>query len=666
MYSKKLIEEKRTKIERKLGRKLVELSLGEAENFSKAMTALVVEHDQYDNMTKLSRTRTEEEEMIILNERLMCGIDFEYWANRYCNPPEAPIWMADGTFRPLGDIQVDDLVMGWAKKITQVTDPCSPARLSQYKGLPLTRRIAEKDALCPSRVLAIRTRRANVITVYMESGAVLRCTPDHAWANGMTGRYAKPWTTARPRQILRKFVEPVSTLPVELQWYAGWLAGMYDGEGCGNNISQSEMHNLANCQKLAEVLHILAIPYRIYRDARCNKYILAGGRDTYTKFLMQIRPNKSAWLRERILGWCKSKLDRIRAIEDAGHADVVSMQTTTGNYVVWGYASKNCTITKDGSMGGGQGTLLLWEAQTIVLDLVGKAEEKAWGLFNQGLPCDGIRIVDHKSRQLGGTALKRAFDIHRVTTQKFQRGLVASVDDEKIHKIYERDKLIIDHLPWYLRPNLTVDNKDAHIAFGGINSTIQYSAATQKGGLGQGEQFDLGHLTECSSWPDSTIIEFYFFPVLPQGPNTFCILESTANGIGNWWHEFTERVRQGRERGWVYCFIPWYAEPTKYRAVPPVNWRPNDHSLLHAKKVLDTSSEFVGRRVELGHEQLYWYECGYEEARQKRSLNLFLGNYAATPEESFQHTGISAFDTEFLDRLRLRARPGVPFEALLP
>src|SRR5581483_3442950 len=36
--------------------------------------------------------------------------------------------------------------------------------------------------------------------------------------------------------------------------------------------------------------------------------------------------------------------DRVIAIEEEGPGEVVSMQTETGNYVVWGFASKNCRL----------------------------------------------------------------------------------------------------------------------------------------------------------------------------------------------------------------------------------------------------------------------------------------------------------------------------------
>jgi hypothetical protein len=308
--------------------------------------------------------------------------------------------------------------------------------------------------------------------------------------------------------------------------------------------------------------------------------------------------------------------------------------------------------------------MVLWEAQEIVMALIAKAEEDIYERIQKAQPIEGIKICDHKSRQLGGTMLKRALDIMRLTTQKYQRAIVASVDEEKLHKIYERDKLIIDNLPWYLRPKVTSDVKDQHIAFGGMMSSIQYSQANQKGGLGQGEQFDLGHLTEVSSWPSPEIIDLYTKDAFPLGPQTLVVYESTANGCVGWWPDFTERVRHGEVRGWLYCFIPWYAEPKKYRALPPEGWAPNVHTIAHAEKVKDTSLEFVGKIIDLPKEQLYWYETEYEGHRRRGLLNLFLTNYAATPEESFQHSGMSAFPTELINDLDLKARWGVPYEVL--
>jgi hypothetical protein len=271
-------------------------------------------------------------------------------------------------------------------------------------------------------------------------------------------------------------------------------------------------------------------------------------------------------------------------------------------------------------------------------------------------------MVLHKARQLGATAIGCLLKLHRLTTQKHRRAMCASVDDDKIQELYDRDKLIYDNLPFYLKPGLAYDEKRAHIYFESLDSRILYQVSSQKSGLGVGRQFDFGHLTELSTWQNAGAVELDFFPTLPMSLSTMAVLESTAYGRGNFWHDFTERVRRGHSARWRYVFIPYYAEPDKYRRQPPEGWTPNEVSLLHAQKVYDTSPEFVGQHVMLSREKLYWWESTRAEAQQANTLNFFLTNFCSTPEESFQHSGQSAFSAELLEDMRLHARPGAAHE----
>jgi len=116
---------------------------------------------------------------------------------------------------------------------------------------------------------------------------------------------------------------------------------------------------------------------------------------------------------------------------------------------------------------------------------------------------------------------------------------------------------------------------------------------------------------------------------------------------------------------WSYCFIPWYAEPRKYRRTPPVNWQPKPTTLAHAKYVHDTSPEFLsGRAVSLAPDNLYWWETSREEAIARGTLNIFLTNYAATPSESFQHSSRSAFDAATLAELRNQTSVPAAYEVV--
>lgn len=332
------------------------------------------------------------------------------------------------------------------------------------------------------------------------------------------------------------------------------------------------------------------------------------------------------------------------------------------------WAPRYCYIDYDGSEGGGIGPLKLWDSQRVMMNIVARAEENASLAFNSNEPTDGVRVIDHKARQLGGTALARAMLVHRLTLHKDIRAMSASVDEDKIKELYDRDKIIYDNLPWWLKPSLDkkeggYDVKAQHIHFEGLHSRILYQHSQQKTGMGVGRHWDIAHLTECSNWKSPEVdIELNFFPGLSQYWMTLCILESTALGRGNWWHDFTERVRKGKIPGWAYCFVPWYAEGKKYRRQPPKDWIPDPLSLEHAKRVYATSLEFVGKQVSLPWEQLYWYETTRKQYLEGNKLNHFLTSYASTPEESFQHTTQSGFSTQILEWADLHTKMGQPFE----
>jgi hypothetical protein len=322
------------------------------------------------------------------------------------------------------------------------------------------------------------------------------------------------------------------------------------------------------------------------------------------------------------------------------------------------FCNRYVTIIKD--QGKGRGRLEFWASQLKLLGVMGKLEEENWDRLQRGETVDGIRVALNKSRQLGATTVSRALMMHRLTLWNSHRGLSASVDEDKVDALYLQDKRILDNLPKWMHPSIGYDVKDSHLFFDALDCTMLYQHSQQKTGLGQGRQFELGHITECASFQDPLMIEHDFFPTLPQSFQTLCILESTPQGRQGWWPEFTKDVRENARVGWTYVFVPWYIEEQKYRRTPPEGWQPSKLSLLHAQKVYETSEGLIGRKVMLEKDHLYWYETSRYAAQKAGQLASFLTNYCATTEESFQHLQQSAIPTEILEELRLKTQnPGI-------
>lgn len=343
------------------------------------------------------------------------------------------------------------------------------------------------------------------------------------------------------------------------------------------------------------------------------------------------------------------------------------------------WAERYATIPRDAAFGGGLGPSTLWESQLLVLNIIARAEDEEWDKKDRGYNSDGILIHTDKARQEGLTTLARLLTMHRVLLWHNTRAIAASVDDQKIKNLYDADKLIYNcglekeeysskgGVPFWMRPTLTYDVKDQHIKFNQLNSRVQYEFSTQGSHLGQGSQFDIGHMTELAYWNESILdrMTLDFFPTLPQAPSTLFLSESVAFGRSGWWYQMSKLIREERMPRWRYAFIPWYAIKGKYRSMPPTGWFPDDVTERHADMVWETSPRWFGQRIRLDREQMYWWETKRKEAKELEKLSDHLTNYCATPEEGFQHSNPTAVSHETMERLRAEAESSNPVPYLL-
>lgn len=307
-----------------------------------------------------------------------------------------------------------------------------------------------------------------------------------------------------------------------------------------------------------------------------------------------------------------------------------------------------------------------WPSQERALALIAKREEESYRELKSHGFTDGIMAVWHKTRQQFATATMRLITGHRMTLFRGTRAIAASLDDTKVGELYTRDHIWLDNLPWFLKPAIQFDVKNGGMTFEALKSSITYQQANQEAGVGTGQQFDISHMTEVALWPDPWRLQFDFLPAVPKAVSSFVAFESTANGRGqfNFWHQFTEYIRK-REEGferWIYIFTPWWLNANKNRIPSDDGWEIEDFTKEHAELVERTSSEFTGgQTVRLGRDQLAWWQQEYKLNRKMGTLNIFLTNYPATPEQSFQHSAHSALPIETTDWMRSTALIGMPY-----
>jgi hypothetical protein len=331
------------------------------------------------------------------------------------------------------------------------------------------------------------------------------------------------------------------------------------------------------------------------------------------------------------------------------------------------FAERYCSIDRDPGVGrlSGVGPAPFLNSQNRIVELLGRREEECHEEQKKYGRTDGIRAYVIKCRQITATMTARMMTLHRMLFYPGTRSLAASIDAERIGELYLRDQRIIDGLPWWLSQKLVANVKDEEVVFDKPNhSRISYQAENQqqgRGGLGVGTQVDVSHLTEVALWQNPKFIKFSFVPAMPKAITTLHLQESTSNGMGGDWHECTENARHRREgfEDWVYIFIPWYFNVGKWTKNAHPDWNPGEATLKHAALIERTSSEFFdGKVYRPTREQLAWWETTRAEHIASGDLAIFLTNYPATPEQSFQNPSQGALPPDLIEWMEANTGAG--------
>lgn len=272
-------------------------------------------------------------------------------------------------------------------------------------------------------------------------------------------------------------------------------------------------------------------------------------------------------------------------------------------------------------------------AQNIMLDVLADHEERGAALQLQLL----------KARQLFMTTFWVMVGTHRFLTIPRLYGLVASSDPDKTTNMLDMIRIIIEELPWYLKPEV-IPHAAGEKAFqtpqlGGI--ITRQHGTQKKEDIGRSQMVSFYLLTEVAGYSNpAKSIESSLLKTIHPSPNTIGIEESTAEGEDDWWHDrWLDNQKHYPEASDIRpIFLPWpvgsdiYPTPTwaKERAAEIANFKPNEHVLNHAKIAAEflTTNPLLKKYYPLDWQmpiaQQYYYHFEYQKAKRKKTLSLFL------------------------------------------
>lgn len=270
-----------------------------------------------------------------------------------------------------------------------------------------------------------------------------------------------------------------------------------------------------------------------------------------------------------------------------------------------------------------------------------------------------VRILLLKARQMGLSTFTEGFIFHDTNTNENKNALIIAHEEQASSNLFNMSKLYYEYLPDLIRPmkkyangkvlqfeNPTPDENEKR-QNPGLRSKISIATAGS-GEVGRSATTHNLHVSELAFFPDPKTTMLGLMQCVPDQPNTNVIIESTANGVGDYFHELWQKAEKGLN-DFVAIFLPWfiqdeYTRPFRSDAEKEQFLSEISGTVMDASgKVVRTYEYDLMMKNNLTLEQLNWRR--YTVANKcQGDEELFMQEYPSTPEEAFISSGRPKFN----------------------
>lgn len=164
-----------------------------------------------------------------------------------------------------------------------------------------------------------------------------------------------------------------------------------------------------------------------------------------------------------------------------------------------------------------------------------------------------VRVIVVKGRQTGISTYVAARFYHKTSTSKAIGTFILSHESGTTDKLFKMVKLFNEKS--VIAPPTNRSNA-RELDFDKLNS-VYYVGTAGFGEVGRGGTIQLFHGSEVAMWKNTDDIQTGLMESIPDMPDTEIILESTAKGMGNFFHRMTMDALRGLNE-YIVAFIPWF------------------------------------------------------------------------------------------------------------
>lgn len=240
-----------------------------------------------------------------------------------------------------------------------------------------------------------------------------------------------------------------------------------------------------------------------------------------------------------------------------------------------------------------------------------------------------VRALILKGRQQGMSTYIGARFYHKTTHTFGTQSFILTHALDATTNLFKMAKRFFENTPLTVRPEVSTSNAK-ELIFGSLDSGYKLGTAENKN-VGRSSTIQLLHGSEVAFWNNAADHAVGVMQAVPNAHNTEVIMESTANGVGNYFHQQWQLAEAGMSE-FIAIFVPWYWQPEYTKHLPEdFECTPEENDLQHQYGL--TKEQILWRRSKIVELSVNGQDGG----------KAFMQEYPCNATEAFQLTGEDSY-----------------------
>lgn len=237
-----------------------------------------------------------------------------------------------------------------------------------------------------------------------------------------------------------------------------------------------------------------------------------------------------------------------------------------------------------------------------------------------------VRALILKGRQQGISTYVGGRFYHRTSHTFGIKAFILTHERQATNNLFNMTKRYHKNCPSLVRPSTGISNAQ-ELVFDKLDSDYKLGTAGTEG-VGRSNTIQLFHGSEVAFWPNANTHAVGIMQAIPDEDGTEVLLESTANGLGNFFHEQWKKAEAGLSE-YEAIFVPWF-------------WQNEYRKDLPEEFVLTEGEETLKKQYKLDDEQVYWRRNKIVElsAGGISGEDQFKQEYPMNSAEAFRMSGV--------------------------